>query len=275
MFSIDPQILKSNSQRWHYQELCELVSATEERFSEIAAKSSEKDYQALLTDFFGKAVLYIKEIYTLLYNGFADGAMTLAGELFEASVLLSFIDKNKNDEGIAERYFDNIELSSIVDSIKLLSFLKDGATDAETRTGLEDAVARKQRTYSSLKTKHIKFLSDGVFRPYWWLGFNLEENEKSFSGILKKTVWEKTLFKHIYNMSKHAGHNAVNPYENGEGAVINADPSTEGFQIPLCFATASFVNISKIVFMNDEIAFADIEDRLNKITKPIFAEIWK
>lgn len=275
MFGIDPQILKTNSQRWHYSELCELVSAAEERFSETAAKSAEKDYQALLTDFFGKSVLYTKEILTLLYNGFADGATTLATELFETSVILSFIEKNKNDEGISERYFDNNELASIVDGIKLLTFLKDGASDAETKNGLEDAVARKQRTYASLKTKNIRYLTDGVFRPYWWLGFTLENGEKNFSGILKNTVWDRTIFKHVYNMSKHGGHNAVNPYENGEGAAISADPSTEGFQIPLCFATASFVNICKIVFFNDEIEFADIEDRINKITKPIFAEIWK
>lgn len=275
MFNIDGNILKSNASRWNFEELTELIQVSEDRFNEIAVKSSEKDYQALLTDFFGKSVLYCKEILTILYNGFSDGAMSLARELFEASVTLSFIEKFKEDNGIPERYFDNIELSSIVDSIKLLSFLKDGSSNEKMTVSLSDMINRKKRNYSSLKTKHIQFLTDGVFKPYWWTGYNIAEKEKTFSTILKYTPWDKTVFKHIYNMSKHGGHNAVNPYEESDSAAILTDPSTEGFQIPVCFTVSSFLNILKIVFTNDEIEYEDIENRLNKITKPIFSEIWK
>lgn len=275
MFGIDRETLEANAKRWHYTEIAELITAAEDRFNDVAAKSAEKDYQALLTDFFGKAVLYTKEILTILYNGYADGAMSLAGELFEASVTLTFIEKNKSDSGIAERYFDDIELCSVTDSTRLLSFLKEGASDSQTSVGLSDMISRKKRTYEALKTKHSAFLPDGLFRPYWWVGTLLDAKEKNFSGILRNTAWDKTIFKHIYNMSKHGGHNAVNPAEDSDAAAILTNPSTEGFQIPLCFTLTSFSNIAKIVFANDEIDFSDIDDRLTKITKPMFAEIWK
>lgn len=275
MFNIDNKILDANSERWHYRELTELITATEDRFNEVATKSQEKNYQSILTDFFGKAVLYIKEIITLLYRGFPDGASALSGELFETSVTLSFLEQYKNDNEIFERYFDNIELCSIIDSMKLLSFLKEGAEDKKTSVDLSDMIERKKRNYSALKTKNIKFLSDGTFHPYWWTGDILEKKDKNFSGILKRTVWDKTIFKHIYNMIKHSGHNAVNPYGNTNDAAVAADPSTEGFQIPLCFSLTAFNNITKIVFMNDEIQYNDIEERLNKIIKPMFSEIWK
>ena len=273
MFNLNSEILKSNSRRWNFEELSVIIEETENRFNDVVVKSDQKDYQSLLTDFFGKAVLYTKEALTLLYQGYADGAISLSKELFETSVLLSFFEQHKDEEDIFERYFDNIELSSISDSMLLLSFLKDGATDDATKTSLSDMTERKKRTYSGLKTKYKDFLIDGSFRPYWYLGNVLED--KSFYGIMKNTAWDKTVFKHIYNMTKHSGHNAVNPSDSDDVAAVMTNPSTEGFQIPVCFTVTSFINISKIVFANDGIDFSDIENRLNGIIKPLFSEIWK
>ncbi|MBS5737361.1 MAG: hypothetical protein KHW62_05040 [Clostridiales bacterium] len=273
MFNIDRNILETNSRRWNYKELTELISEAEKRLNEVAVRSSEKNYQSLLIDFFGKAILYSKEILTILYDGYPDGAMSLARELFENSVTLSFIERHKNDDTLLERYFDSIELSSLSDSIKLLLFLRDGASDKKTITDLTDMIDRKKRSHAAIIQKYTSN-SITVFRKYWWIGDILEEKDKNFYGILKNTVWDKTIFKHIYNMSKHNGHSTIDNL-NSNDVAISANPSTEGFQLPLCFTISSFQNICKIVFINDEINFSDIDNRLNKITKPMFSEIWK
>lgn len=272
MFNIDRNILETNSRRWNYKELTELISEAEKRLNEVAVRSSEKNYQSLLIDFFGKAILYSKEILTILYDGYPDGAMSLARELFENSVTLSFIERHKNDDTLLERYFDSIELSSLSDSIKYCFFSE---TEPQTKNyhrphGYD---RQKKRSHAAIIEKYTSN-SITVFRKYWWIGDILEEKDKNFYGILKNTVWDKTIFKHIYNMSKHNGHNTVNNL-NSNDVAISANPSTEGFQLPLCFTISSFQNICKIVFINDEINFSDIDNRLNKIIKPMFSEIWK
>ena len=118
------------------------------------------------------------------------------------------------------------------------------------RLGVGDKVLANIYGYMELLWTAIieKYTSNSitVFRKYWWIGDILEEKDKNFYGILKNTVWDKTIFKHIYNMSKHNGHSTIDNL-NSNDVAISANPSTEGFQLPLCFTISSFQNICKIV----------------------------
>ena len=60
---------------------------------------------------FIRATLSMCEIYTLMNNGYPEGAFALSRQIYEAIVLMDCLAKYGSDEAMIERYFDDIEIT--------------------------------------------------------------------------------------------------------------------------------------------------------------------
>lgn len=272
MFDYDERILAANAERWHFKEIQEILRTAEKNFFDVVEPSREQDYNYLLNENFASAILYAKEISALLYNGFPDGAMALAKNLYETMILLCFFEKHKEDEELLARYFDDRKIKAMTDSISLYSFLETGAENEEIRSGIEQMNLDRKKNYLEYKKKYEEILQGGSFNPYWWVA-DLA-NGHSFGAIHRQSAWYRSIFRHIYDMAVGQTH-AGSFLENGINTEPQTAPDTEGFQIPVCFSLTAFENICNIVFANYEIDESNIKKRIADITSPMFSAIWK
>lgn len=275
MFGYDDNVLSGNSDRWNFKEINEIIDTAEKRFNEIVAPIKDNSYLCLLNESFAKSVLYMREILVLLYNGFPDGAMTLGKDIYETMIILSFFEKNKEDENLLDRYFDNLNIKLIGDSVQLLNFLNSGADDETVKAGINDMLSQKKRNYKAFKDKHNETVGDKGFKSYWWIGDILPEPSHSFNGLHKDSEWYNTIFRHIYNIASHQGHSSLVSADNESPVAMQTLPTTEGFNLPVCFTLTAFCNIFRIVFFNYDIEYKDLDKKCEEIIKPLFAEIWK
>lgn len=265
------KIFFNNAKRWHFQEIQEIIKTAEDHFFDVVEPSREQDYNYILNEQFTSAVLYAKEILTLLYSGFPDGAMSLAKNLYENMILLCFFEKHKEDDELILRYFDDRKIKALSDSISLYRFLETGTNNPEIRSGISQMNQERKKSYLQYKKKYAELLKDHTFRPYWWIGDSA--GSLSFGAIHKQSIWYDSIFRYIYETASgqiHTG-NFSKEEENNR----KTEPQIEGYQIPVCFFLTAFENICHIVFSNYEIEHSNIQKSIKEITAPIFSEIWK
>ncbi len=265
-------IFLDNAKRWHFQEIQEIIKTAEDYFFDVVDPSREQDYNYILNEQFTSAALYAKEILTLLYNGFPDGAMSLAKNLYENMILLCFFEKHKEDDELILRYFDDRKIKALSDSISLYRFLETGTSNPEIRSGISQMNHERKKSYLQYKKKYSELLNGQAFRPYWWIG-DLADS-CSFGSIHKQSIWYDSIFRYLYETASGQIHTG-NFSKEDDSNERKTDPQTEGYQIPICFFLTAFENICHIVFSNYEIEHSDIQKNIKKITAPIFSEIWK
>ena len=176
MFNYNEKTLAENSNKWNYSQITKILAEAENRFTEITEPVQGNHYICYLHESFQKAVLYVKEITTLLYNGFPDGAMTLGKELYETMITLCFFEKNKEDEALLERYFDDATVKLVSESIQLLEFLRSGAEDGEMKENIGEMLRRKM----CIRDRYHA-LAGGLYAPEGW-------KEKELSNRLGSTL---------------------------------------------------------------------------------------
>lgn len=50
------------------------------------------------------------EIYTLLYAGYPEGAMALARNTYETMIIMAYLNDNRADTALIERFIDDIKV---------------------------------------------------------------------------------------------------------------------------------------------------------------------
>lgn len=268
----DDKILSANAERWNYSKIQEILLLAETQFFEVAEPVRNQDYNTLLNENFASAVVYAREISSLLYHGFQDGAMTLAGKLYESMILLCFFEKYKEDGDLVSRYFEDRKIKALSDSISLYTFLETGAENNEIRSEISQMNAERKRTYIQYVKKYEKIIPDAKFKPYWWIADLLPV--RSFGAIHRQSVWYNSIFRHIYEMISERNH-AGTFLEDGGSFPANKETETDGYPLPVCFFLTAFENICHIVFSNYEIDSSEIKQRVQQIVTPMFSEIWK
>lgn len=141
----------------------------------------ERTFEYAIVLLFSRITLTMLEIYTLLKNGFAEGALGLSRSVIEGAILIEYICKNKDDSELIERFFDDEEISclKIQESIRKYVYEKHGEI-------INDFSYEKQ--IEPLSNRYVSFCNTNKkFSDYWWV-----EKGCSFSNLASKTELDKT-----------------------------------------------------------------------------------
>lgn len=118
------------------------------------------------------------EIYTLLDAGYPEGAMTLARNTYETMIIMAYLYKRRDDNGLVERFYDDYCVKTCRDHIKYLEWLRENTAGSEE---LKLMLNKRNDDESSLKNKYSTYLSGRdetkYFKQYWWASKDMSFNQ--------------------------------------------------------------------------------------------------
>lgn len=194
----------------------------------------EKTLKYAIIRMFSRAVLSMCEIYTLLNNGYPKGALALSRQLYEAMVIMAYLVENEGqDEGLVERFFDDIIISKLQIEIE-----KRSPEDEENK--LIGDFCKKYSNYCNNK---------GELGDYWWAG-------KSFTKIAESVgMPKKYMYKEASKVIHASSYNALVYIKDKGDVLIGA--TYEGIEKPaayslgyFCIAMDLFQNVMQIDLAN-------------------------
>lgn len=253
--------------KWRLEELDAIIdefdAAIEAAIKKIGPKEAH-DYLNVILGASGKSIVTFREIVILSAFGYPDGALSLARNLYEQFILLSFFESKQEDHDF-QTYIEDYFLHDEIQRLRALKFearaCRDN-TDDVTRIDNELLVIGK-------KAHHEVKAND-----YWWSGFqsfaaiydyvcnkNLSETGlKRWIGVLHFLYKRACISLHASALG-----NTIRLGDSKDSNVIDTSPRLEGMNIPLQLATVSFIFIVGITCRELNIDFNLFQDRLNEL----------
>ena len=242
-FAMKTDSYRVNIEKWRLEELLTVINDFEEVFSNAVNEKglNEESYQTILANICGKTLVTSREVIALCANGYPDGALSLARNVFEQMIIIAFFEQRKNNPNfteIVEKYFKNYTIQRNKNLKDIYELQKD---------------YKKKREYSKKiemfkVDNNIKKLSD-----YWWSGYD------SFSNLCKAVIKSEanndktmnSLLCQLYSnykracLSIHANcmGNAIRLGKDSCIDIVDTSPTTEGQEHPLHFLTLSLIYI--------------------------------
>ena len=175
---------------------------------------------------FARATLSMCEIYTLMNNGFPEGAFALSRQIYEAIVLLDYLTTHKDDKEMIERYFDDIEITKIETQIKIKEYAQ------EEKNSAEDAL-------NAYAKKYFNFCNtNNQFSDYWWV-----EKGCTFSKLSQQTNYPSDyMYKETCNVTHMSLFNSTIYTGNDQNGILIGETydgvEKSGWYSMLCFCVA-------------------------------------
>lgn len=255
-------------QKWKLTELDACIDQLNEDISEAASKegiTADANYPFVVLRICGKAMLVFREIITLCAAGYSDGALSLARNIYEQFIILSFFEARRNDSCFSDFIEDYcIDYSITIRELQKKEYIVCGKEN-ESKTIEEEIEVLKQqchREYGKIKGN-----------KYWWTGENSLYALKHLLIQEENDAGVKRLYKAMYIyyecacLSLHAS-SAGNIYRCGIEAnpsVIDTSPLLSGQEEPLYFATISFIPITAITCRLLKLDFCKYSKHLHKL----------
>ena len=237
-------------EEWHLQEWWDRVDKVEDEVIKIVrTKRVEMNIDRMFITNYGKLVLSIREILTLLKNGYPDGALSIARTVYEIMILTKFIYQKyeeDNDTDLIERYFadHNVKVykhylnyykrlyKNTLDGIKI----ENSVDDLKTKIGCK--VDEYETKLKELREKYKK-----IDIQYWWAS-------KEFKGrvnfqVIDNSTNDECVLRMLYERACVGIHaSALGTYallgrENEFGNIIYTTPTDSGFEAPLLLGMVS------------------------------------
>lgn len=230
-------------EKWKLHDFMAIVDSFESDFVDKVSGMNlpcEENYHTILLNIVGKAILTTRELLTLCAHGYPDGALSLARNLYEQMILVTYFNKHKKDSDFADivkAYFKDYD----VRRYKLLSSFHTtiGKDDEYTRS-IEDSLNTiKSETGNKLKN------------DYWWANQNsfaemalsfihseTDDSYKVFLATLHATYKQASLSLHASCIG-----NAARLGTDSGLWTIDTSPTLNGFGAPLWFAAASLIPV--------------------------------
>lgn len=253
--------------RWNLNFYQEIVNACEDIIVEETVKwKTADDINYYLLSTYAKAILTTKESICLLVNGYPDGALSRAREVYEQMVIAFYINNNYSEE-LIKRYFADYELKVCKNRKLLYEKLKNIENTHKAKyQELED---KCQQKIDNLKQQYGKMNGD-----YWWV---LDTKINTFSDMQDNVGAELhfILYKRAC-ISTHAGalsDIALLGRDNKEGSLLRTDQTWEGFEAPILLLFSSFDILTQIVFKHFDLALPDgynLKDKYEEMWKTVF-----
>ena len=197
-----------------------------------------------------------RQIVLLCENGFPDGALILARNIYEQRIICSFIEERTNEkerEELIEKYFQDAELTR-------LKYLNEQAKRFSVKDDMEN-------TERLIKEHQEKYGSS--FKQYWWSGKNcfrelsdaITNREKSHRGLFNNMHME-------YKMACIAMHPSSFGNRMNIGLkVVDVDMRIRdtGHEHALFLATASLISLVGHTYHYLELDDSFVLNELNRL----------
>ncbi len=259
--------------RWNYDGAAEIVKRCEQLALESEPLKTRDTFTKIVGESYSKAIITTKEILTLLYNGYPEGAMALSRILYESMVIMRFLYSHRSNEDLLKRYIDDFSVKVSRDKIKYYSYILEYSQDEEERAEAQKMKSAARKEHNRLKESYSEYLSynkqGNYLHDYWWIGNVLPS--RSFGAIQSEMTLEN--LKILYVISCYRAHSGVvgNAVRFGtmlDETSLSTKGSLEGFQVPLCFSLVCFGILSETMFDCLEIDCKDIIMKIEEIIAP-------
>ena len=187
----------------------------------------ESTFRYAIVRLFARATLSMCEIYTLMNNGYPEGAFALSRQIYETIVLMDYLTKHKNDEAMIERYFDDIEITKIKIQIEREKYAQKEVTVSTT-----EALNKYAEKYPDFCN------SNNSFSDYWWI-----KKGCKFAEIAQETNFPKDyMYKQTSSIIHLSSFNSTVYVLNEQNRILIGDTydgiEEAGWYSMLCFDMA-------------------------------------
>jgi len=238
--------LLENANTWNLPQISNIINQCDDLIAPKAdLYKTGNNYENILLYTFTKAILNMREVITLLFNGYPDGALSRARTIYEQMVIVEFIDHNKDKSIIIDKYFADYNIKRLNNLIEVFEFLLTGDSNNEE---FQKQKSELEFQYQSIKDKYN--IKEKNVKQYWWAGDVIKN--PSFNQLTKEV--DTGFLKILYNracLSSHSsamGDSALLGRYNPLGNYIYTSPTLDGFEAPIVLSLGSFSEILKVCF---------------------------
>ncbi len=268
-----PLELEKGAERWNYSKAVLIVGQCEELALKSDLPGIPDTFTKIAGESYSKAIITTKEILTLLYHGYPEGAMALSRILYESMVVMRFLYEHREDKELLQRYIDDYTVKVSRDRIKYCNYLLEYSQSEDEKNEAQRLKIEARKEHNKLKEKYSQFLSynkqGNYLHDYWWVG-NVTQS-RSFGAIQNEVTLEN--LKILYVLSCYRAHSGVvgNNVRFGtmfDETSLSTKGSLDGFQIPLCFSLVCFGILTETTFKTVSVECDDIIHEIEKIIAP-------
>lgn len=268
-----PEELEKASAIWNYAEASEVVYGCEELLHKSDSFDFCSTFTRIIKKSYSKAIITTKEVLTLLYNGYPEGAMALSRILYESMIIMRFLYIHRDDEELLQRYCDDYAVKVSLDRVKYYNYLLEYSQSEEEKEKARKLKIEARKEHNKLKEKYAQYLSyskqSSYLHDYWWVG-NVIKN-KSFGALQSEVTLDN--LRILYILSCYRAHSGTVGNNIRFGTVfdeksLSTTGSLNGFEIPLCFSLVCFGILTETMFdsINTECGF--LVEKIEKIIAP-------
>ena len=268
-----PLELEKGADRWNYVKAVDIVKECENLALESDLLKIPNTFTKIVSESYSKAIITTKEILTLLYHGYPEGAMALSRILYESMVIMRFLFKHRDDEALLQRYIDDYAVKVSRDRIKYYNYLLEYSQDDDEKNEAQRLKIEARKEHNKLKEKYSEFLSynkqGNYLHDYWWIGNVMKS--RNFGAIQNEVTLEN--LKILYVLSCYRAHSGVvgNSVRFGtmfDETKLSTKGSLDGFQIPLCFSLVCFGILTETMFNTVSVECNNIIEEIEKVISP-------
>ncbi len=209
---------------------------------------------------YSRLLLTMCEIYTLLLNGYPEGAMSLWRNTYENIVITNYLFKNKCDKDLIERFFDSVDVSAWIEDRKTLEWYSKNCPDNSEIQQKLNYAENELRKYA-VKYPEYCDVSKLRFSDYWWV-----KKGCTFAKLSDETDFPKNYMYNIASSKLHASlFSSVFYIDNSEEGILIGE-TEKGLEIPLHYSALNLaVSTMMINDIFPDLGLSKVIDKLKKL----------
>ena len=231
---------------WKLDNLALIIDSVENYIADAVQAQhikTDNSYLNILLFTFGKSVVTMREIICLSSFGFPDGALSLARNIYEEFIVVSFFEKHRQDSDF-QNYVDDYHLDYNIQRNRALRY---EAAHFGNSTELKEIENDTTKVKSASHRKITK-------QDFWWTAKGsfvnvVEDIQSSETNPTIKTFLARLHFAYKRACASiHASclGNVLRLGVDNNYIGIDNSPKTNGHELPLYLATCAFILIVSI-----------------------------
>lgn len=265
--------LEKAAERWNYTKAVEAVRGCEQLAHDSSLLKIPGTFNRIVSEAYSKAIITTKEILTLLYHGYPEGAMALSRILYESMIVMQFLYNHRDNEELLQRYKDDYAVKVSRDRIKYYNYLLEYSQDEVEKEQAHRLKIEARKEHNKLKDKYSEFLSynrqGSYLHDYWWIGNVMKS--RNFGAIQNEVTLEN--LKILYVLSCYRAHSGIVGSSVRFGTLLDETElattgSLDGFEIPLCFSLVCFGILTETTFTSANVNCDALIAKIEEIIAP-------
>ena len=239
---------ETNREKWKLDLWWERVDAVENSIIDIAEeKKTDESIDYVIIRNYGRLSLCLREMLTLLLNGYPDGALAIARSAYEIAIITDFLYsevEKKGDKQLLKCYLADHNVK-VYKSQKQLN--EEMLKLPEPSSTLGKRIQQLKENLKEIEVQHGK-----ISGMYWWARSTFDGKNPTFSMIDEK-INDDLMLRILYKracIAIHAssmGSMALLGRHNERGNIIYTTATDEGFEAPLLLGMVSHERVVDVI----------------------------